>query len=223
MKKVSIIFLVFSVFFLSGCTLNNISNKNVDNQTEISPEPTSEEEGLVNSEWEEILNSEKLKQCLQSKKDLEAKKDELLPKYKEVLNKETNGTPLTTEDEYTKHLYSYFQGALSNLETQFSRNPGTEEGIIDAKTLLDYLYCPDVSKISLSYPLTSDSCYEILSTSSMNPVEYPLIRNYDLKEEYNLAVKRMKDQKTLIESNNYKCCYQGGIGTGCTKLIYYLQ
>lgn len=222
MKKISIVFLVFSVFFLSGCTLSNVSNKNASNQAELSPTPTSEEEGLINNEWEEILNSEKLKQCLQSKKDLEAKRDELLPKYKEVLNKETNGTTLTIKDEYIKRIYSYFEGSLSNLATKFSRNPGTKEGITDAKTLLDYLYCPDVSKIPLLYPLTPAGCFEMLSTSTM-PFEYPEIKNYQINEEYKLAVKKMKDQKALIESNNYKCCYQGEKGAGCTKLVYYLN
>lgn len=181
---------------------------------------------VANTEWEEIKSSKKLLQCYQSKKDFDQKRIVLLPKYKEVLSREISSAKLNIEDQYIKYIYSGFEasgkyyGYFENIVN--TKVPSSEEEITKIKNLLEFVYCPDVSKIPVTYPLTPDGCKELLLTWGAR-FEVPEPRNYQIIEEYNLALEKFKlSQKSEIESAN-KCCYGGDRGASCAKLWYYLE
>ena len=231
MKLIIISLLFFSVVFLSGCSLSNkqssqnLLKTNDTKETTVTSEKT-ENQKVSDVKWGEIKNSKKLQQCYQSKKDFDLKKNELLPRYKEVLNKETASKKLTTEDEFIKIIYGWIDargsdyGVFENIIN--SNTPNNEEEIIKIQNLLEFIYCPDVNKISTAYPLTPNSCMELLQ-SWMAPFEVPEPKNYKIVEEYKLALEKYKlAQKDKPESAR-KCCYGEDKSISCTKLVYWLK
>jgi len=227
MKILTIFCLFLSTLFLSGCTLNKNNLNNSSGNSETKSE-ISEEQQNLNTEWKEIKNSEKFKQCLQSKKDFDSKKNQILPLYKEVLNKEIASQKISTEDEYIKYLHDIFEIEKEYLifeEIQNSQNPGNKEKLEKFKNLLEYIYCPDISKITFDYPLTTTGCIEILSVLKSNDriIGIPDHSNYQTEEEYLLAVKKIKEGVIFDKKTASECCISKERSASCTKLVYFLE
>lgn len=206
---------------LSGCSLARTPSSTNNNSTQ-----ETKLKNDLNNEWQAVKSSEKFIKCFQSKNDLDQKLADISPKYENVLAKELNSIKLSTEDEYIKMLYSWLESrSMSYSEFKNMNNLNSidsEEQIASAKNLLDFIYCPDVNKISINYPLTPDACNEMLLTWSQ-PFDFPQPGNYKIEAEYNLAVKNFKDsQDNQIESAR-KCCYEGNKDAGCGKLFFYFD
>lgn len=232
-ERTIVCLLLFSIIFLSGCslgkkyTLQSSSKTKDQDKTIVTPEKT-EVQRTLEAEWQEIINSEKFLQCYQSKKDFDQKKNEILPKYKEVLNKEIESKKLTTGDEYIKYIYSFFGARGEDYrifeETANLKKPRDKEQIKDMKSLLEYIYCPNVNKIPVVYPLTPEGCVELLSTwmAPFDPMEVPEPSSYQVPEEYTLALQKYKEGKKTEGEYTRKCCYQGNIGSSCRSINQWL-
>lgn len=224
--------LVFSTLFLSSCSLSTNINtkrilKNNSNEKIISQEKT-EDQKLLENKWIELKNSEKFLQCYQSKKDFDRKKEEILPLYKEVLNKEIASKTISFEDEYIKYIHDIFEIAKEYErfdKIQKSETPENEENLIKIQELLEYIYCPDVKKINFVYPLTTEGCIEILSVLKSNDriTGIPDSSSYQIKEEYILAKKKFMDGVSFDKKTARECCISKERSISCTKVVYYLE
>lgn len=222
MKIIIISILFLSTVFLSGCSLNN----KFSSQAKITTPEKTEAQKKLDDKWDEIKTNKKLLACVQSKKDFDQKKAELLPRYKEVLNKEITSKELSGEDQYIKTIYGWIEAGGKNYsvfeDIINSETSNNEEKIIRTQNLLEFVYCPDVSKIPITYPLTPSGCTELLSAWTP-PFEVPEPKNYQITEEYNLALKKFKtDQQGRLNSAS-KCCHGEITGMGCTKLVSWLK
>jgi len=171
-----------------------------------------------------------LLQCYQSKKDFDQKKNDLLPKYTEILNKEIASKKLSIEDEYIKLIYGVFGDGgkeyrvFENILN--SGAPNSEEELAKTANLLEFVYCPDVNKIPIVYPLTLGGCSELLLTMGAfdRPLMIPHPGDYQVVEEYNLALQKLrvslKDQAELAR----KCCIGQDRSANCvTSLVTYIK
>lgn len=170
--------------------------------TQIDPE-----EDAIRKSWEDIKSSSKFQTCLKSKADLDAKGKELEPKYRENLVKEKGGASLTKQELYITYLYNYFtnRGGDYKVFSRFDTEPPSQKSNDSMDNLLKYVYCPDISKISMQFPTTVDSCIEITSTW-MLPFEVPEQRNYRVPEEYDLAKEQFEKGNTENIANVRNCC-----------------
>jgi len=223
-KLLIICVVLITSVLLSGCNLKQNTEKS---GTTNSPE-INEDQKELNSKWEDLKNSDKFKQCLQSKRDFDNKKTEILPLYKAVLNKEIASQKINFEDEYIKYLHDVFEIEKEYLifeEIQNSQNPGNEERLEKIKNLLEYIYCPDVNKITFDYPLTTEGCIEILSVLKSNDriISIPESSNYQIKEEYLLAVQKLKEGVSFDKKTARECCISKERSASCTKLVYFLE
>lgn len=234
MKKViKIFFLLFLAIFLSGCGLFDksissiIPKSNIIEKDSTTLKKDKIQETPLDKEWKEIKNNAKLLQCYQSKKDFDQKRSELLPKYKEVINKETSLTKLNIEDQYTKIIYDWLaQESYMMFENIInSKTPNNGDEIVNTKNVLEFAYCPDVSKIPTIYPLTPDGCNELLLSTMMEDLSFnfPAQGNYKTIEEYNLALINFKEKQRTTKEYARKCCYEGENGASCRKLNFWLK
>jgi hypothetical protein len=132
----------------------------------------------------------------------------LLSKYREVLNKEIEQKSLSSNDLYVKSVYnelSYRAKDYRVFSTFNGQNLPSESEINEMKSLLDFIYCPEVNKIPMNYPLTKDGCVEMYLTW-MKPFEVPEPQNYSVPEEYELVLKQTKDREDNKKANAIKCC-----------------
>lgn len=92
------------------------------------------------------------------------------------------------------------------------------------KSLLDYIYCPNVGNIPMKYPLTKDGCVELYLTW-MQPFEIPEAKSYSLTEEYELAKKQFKDREANKKVAALKCCDTSiqDYGADCSRFREIMQ
>lgn len=206
-------FLLISFFSSNGSKeqikINNSEESKTQTNNSNNISKVIEKNKTLNQEWENFKNNNKLIKCYQSKKDFDTKTNLLLPEYRKILNKEVNKIKLTNQENFTKFLYGNFVNRAKDyniFEKVFtSTEPLSSEETDNISDLLNFIYCPDVNQILTRAPLTSNGCKELFLTW-MAPFEYPKEKNYQIIEEYNLALKTFNERLKNREKQADICC-----------------
>lgn len=150
-----------------------------------------------------LLQEDKIQRCLESQQGIRDKLEQTLPKYKVYLTKVKNDEKLTKEDDFNLTLYKFLEIWLENNKSFNVLSEATPSSY-DTDTLKSAgdwvlrpnMYCPNVSKVSLEYPRTVDTCIEMETSQlySQTKAIIPLNRNsYKYQEEYEADLKRQEN------------------------------
>jgi len=181
--------------------LKPISLRSVTSISSITP--SSRVESNKVKKWKQITSDKRYIACNQSVKEMKAKLPELQIKYAQILEKEIRNESLNNKDKYIKYLYGLLQARSKDYslfeDLKVSETPSTS--LVDLLTnLLDYIYCPQVSKITTNYPTDPASCTEV-SLTWMAPFEVPNQRSFQLPQEYELEKRRYIKQLQSSEQH----------------------
>jgi hypothetical protein len=223
-KKLTIVVLLsLGLVFLGRFLIQQQEEKGLVQQASIVSEESSQEEQF-RDRLEEIKNEPYAQKCIQSAQDLKNKRNELLPGYKIVLEKELQGSSLSKEDEYIKYLYSFLNSPLEAAKRLMGENSygdGALGMLEETWSILQMNYCPDVANISPRYPMTQNTCYEIAMSLGFNMPPYEVLKrdNYQLEEEYLVEKAKYERnyQSRLVERQQWakQCCSGGNDGLEC--------
>lgn len=231
--------IIFSGILLAGCTF---PSPKVSNDT-LSPEQIAgiEKENKSVQEYKdrysEIKSYPKTQACLNTVSRMDELKNELLPAYKELLNKETSGTTLTKNEQYQKYLYNFFESKSKVIySSHFSTDEapsfgsGALESLNDRWDILQIQYCPEPEKLTITYPASSSMCYEVSMVAAFDtlPYELPIRSNYGLEEEYNAAKAKFdkeQSQNMIQYQKSIKECCAGdtSISGACSYFNQFMK
>lgn len=158
-------------------------------------------------EWNDLKANSRFQKCYQSQKDMNKLVSDIEPEYKQTLNKEANGGKLTIQDRYVRYIYGLWQARAKDYSVfdNFNNGKQPKNNLDSMKYLVDYIYCPDMSKVSKTYPANVGTCQEA-ALAWMNPFEIPMPQNFKLTEEYELAKKKFKEGLIRSANNAKSCC-----------------
>ncbi len=234
-----IMVILISSGLLAGCTLLSpkITDKPITPEQIVSIEKEQNEIQAYKVRYSEIRSYPKTQSCIKTTSRMDELKNELLPSYKELLNKETDGTTLTKKEQYQKYLYNFFEAkskVIYSLHFTSVEAPSIGSGALntlnDRWDILQIQYCPEPEKLSLTYPATSNMCYEVSMVTAFDtlPYELPVRSNYNLEEEYNAAkaeFDKEHSQNMIRQQKNIKECCAGdtSISGACSYFTKFMK
>ncbi len=203
-KKTLLGIMIFTfLFIIFICLIFFLENNHIVNE-KLKTQKIEAGRIVSNEKVNGLSQNENYQKCVKSKNDMDLAKEKITPAYKETLSKQQNKMSLNQSELYTQFLYGYFTNRSRDYSGFIEDQTYTDE----LNHLSQYIYCPNIGNIKLSLPADSSTCIEIKSTW-MQPfpeILPPNKSNYNLNEEYDLAISEYKKNIAFRKESIIKSC-----------------
>lgn len=234
-----ILVILISSGLLAGCSLLSpkIADKPLTLNQIADTGRQNKEIQDYNARYSEIRSYPKTQSCLNTVNRMDELKNELLPSYKTLLEKETAGNTLTTQEQYQKYLYNFFETKSKVIySSHFTSEEAPAYGsdalvsLNNSWDILQIQYCPEPEKLTIEYPATRNMCYEVSMLAAFDtlPYEIPVRSSYNLEGEYTAAKAKFdkdQSQSMIRQQKSIKECCAGdtSISGACSYFTKFMK